>query len=119
MIIQVWHNQDYDFRTELYNPIKDSVFFDSHTWIFPHDDIVVISRESLKEVDIFITEVSKPSTWLGIEIWFATLYGKRIICLYKSWVSVSWSLKYVSEDFIEYENQDDMIQKIARFLNTK
>jgi hypothetical protein len=38
----------------------------------------------LKEVDIFLAEVSTPATGLGIELGFAYLYKKRIICISKS-----------------------------------
>lgn len=117
MIIQVWHSRDFDYQNELYIPVRESSLFTEHEWLLPHDGPTTYnSRDSLKIVDLFITEVSYPSTGLGIEIWFATLYNKRILCLYKIWTPISSSLKYVTEDFIEYDTQEDMIEKISQFL---
>ncbi len=56
-------------------------------------------------------EVSFSSTWLWIELWFASLYGTKIICMYKKWANITSSLKYVCKDFIEYENSEDMFLK--------
>lgn len=118
MIIQIWHARDSDFQIELYTPLKESWYFSEHSWIFPHDGVEVDSRETLKTVDLFIVEVSTPATWLGIEIGLASAYGKRILCISKKWVKISSSLKYVSEDFLEYESPEDMLYKIWEFLKT-
>ena len=117
MIIQLWHARDSDFQDELYNPLKSASFFSEHIWIFPHDGIAKYdSKETLRTVDIFIAEVSHPATGLGIEIGFASLYGKRILCISKKWSQISSSLKYVTEDFIEYDDTKDMIDKVWSFL---
>lgn len=118
MIIQVWHARDSDYQNELYIPIKESGFFTEHTWIFPHDGVIVDSRESLKTIDLFIVEVSTPATWLGIEIGLASAYGKKILCISKKWSKIANSLKYVTDDFLEYENMDDMVVKISDFLKS-
>lgn len=57
-----------DYKNNLYDPIKRSKLYIQHRFIFPHDGIDVNSRESLKEVDLFIAEVSEPATGLGIEL---------------------------------------------------
>jgi hypothetical protein len=62
--------------------------------------------------------VSNPATWLGIEIGFASLYEKRILCIAKRGTQIANSLKYVTNDFLEYENPDDMIEKISQFLKS-
>lgn len=119
MIIQLWHTRDSDFQAELYNPLKGSSFFHEYEWILPHDWGEVHSRESLKTVDTFIAEVSYPATWLGIELGFASLYGKKILCIYKKWSHISSSLKYLTEDFIEYDDTEDMVSKVWQFLSQK
>jgi hypothetical protein len=116
MIIQIWHSRDSNFQVELYLPIKDSSFFNNHTWIFPHDWNEIDSRESLKSVDLFIAEVSQSATGLGIEMGLASAYEKKILCIYKKWSHISNSLKYVTDNFIEYESSEDMIRKIDTFL---
>ena len=116
MKIQLWHSRDFDFRNELYIPLREN--FSDIEWIFPHetDDTVVKSEESLREVDIFLAEVCTAGTGLGIEIGFAHMYKKRIVCIYKSGSQISSSLKYVSEEFIEYSDEDDMIEKLKNIL---
>jgi hypothetical protein len=116
MIIQLWHSRDTDFQKELYTPIQKSDFFGEHKWIFPHDTVEVNSRETLKEIDLFIAEVSQPATGLGIELGFASSYGKQIHCISKKWSKISSSLKYIAKDFIEYDNDEDMIRKLWEFL---
>lgn len=119
MIIQVWHSRNSDYQKELYEPIKNSQIFKQYTWIFPHDWFEdVNSKVTLKNVDIFIAEVSESATWLGIELWFASVYGKKILCLSKKWVKISSSLSRITKNFIEYNDSHDMIKKIAMFLNT-
>lgn len=117
MIIQLWHTRNSDFQKELYEPIKNSLFFPKHSFILPHDDRDIHSKESLKDIDLFIAEVSYPATGLGIEIGLASAYGKRILCISKKWAKISSSLKYVTQDFLVYENTNDMLEKLAVFLN--
>ncbi len=119
MIIQLWHSRSTDFVTELYGPVQNASFFQDHVWIFPHEGDHISSRESLKTVDCFIAEVSTPATGLGIELWFASAYGKRILCIYKQWSQTSSSLKFVTDEYIEYENAEDMIAKIWNFLKNQ
>ena len=61
MKIQVGHSRDFDFVKELYEPIKKAIFFTDHEFIFPHDGREIDSKETLKNIDIFIAEVSYPS----------------------------------------------------------
>jgi hypothetical protein len=103
---------------ELYEPLKNADFFSEHTFLFPHDGSALYnSRETLKTVDLFIAEVSQPATWLGIEIGFANIYGKRILCIYKEWTQPANSLRCVTDDFIEYHDADDLIHQISQFLS--
>ncbi len=118
MILQFGHSRDYNYQKELYDPIINDQLLTTHTLILPHLDgkIWVDSRNTLKTVDVFFAEVSYPSLWLWIELWFAALYEKNIVCLYKKWSQLSWSLKYVSNNFIEYEDANDLIIKIKTYL---
>lgn len=115
MVIQFGHVRNYDYEKELYEPIRKSHLWEEHEIILPYDQnnaSWVNSKETLKKVDIFFTEVSYPSTGLWIEIWFASMYWTKIVCFYKKWAKIAWSLKYVCDDFFEYENAEDMIQQI-------
>jgi len=112
MKIQISHLKKTDFINEIYNPIKNSDLRKEHDFILPHEtlDTKINSRETLKDVDLLIAEVSYPATWQGIELWFASLYQKPILCLYKKGHEIAGSLKYISNDIFEYSNT-------AEFLN--
>jgi len=114
MLIQFGHSRDYDYEKELYEPIKKSHLLEEHEIILPHDNNSswVNSKETLKNVDIFFAEVSSPTIWLWIELWFANIYWTKIICFYKKGTKISWSLKYVCNNFFEYTNSEDMIKQI-------
>lgn len=116
MKIQLWHSRDSNFREELYTPLQEN--FSQIEWIFPHidDGKPMKSEESLKEVDIFLADVSYPATGLWIELGFAYLYKKRIICMSRSWVKISGSLKYICSEFIEYNSEKDMVDKLKNIL---
>ncbi len=114
MLIQFGHVKDYDYEKELYVSIRKSHVLQTHEIILPYsaDGSSVNSKETLKKVDIFFAEVSYPSTWLWIELWFADMYWTKIVCFYKKWSKIAWSLKYVCDDFFEYTDSEDMIQQI-------
>lgn len=121
MLIQFGHSKDYDYEKELYEPIKKSHILKENKIILPHDNnnsSWVDSKETLKKADIFFAEVSYPATGLGIELWFANIYWIKIVCFSKNWTKISWSLKYVCEDFFEYENSEDMIKQIEEKIET-
>ena len=48
-------------------------------------DICVYTKDTnwMKECDILIAEISKPSLGVGYEIGFAEALGKKIVCLYR------------------------------------
>jgi hypothetical protein len=115
-MIQIWHTRNSHFHQELYEPIKNASFFHEHTFIFPHDGVDWSSKETLKNIDLFIAEVSTPATGLWIELGFASAYGKKILCIYKKWSKISASLKLITENFIEYDSSVDMIEKVGAFF---
>jgi len=116
MKIQFWHSRVWDFISDFYTPLKEK--FPDHTFLFPHEmwKEAPNSRESLKRQDVFLCEVSHPSTGLWIELWFASLYGIRIVCMYKEWFEISGSLKYVMDEIFEYNDSKDMIEKLRSML---
>ncbi len=116
MIIQFWHSRAYDYINELYIPVKEKLAH-KHKIIFPHDEWPWIdTKKLLKKSNIFFAEVSYPATGLWIELWFAKNYWTKIICFYKEWSKISRSLKYICDDFFEYKNTEDMLNKIEEKL---
>ena len=116
MNIYVAHSREFDFKNELYLPIRDSNLFKDHKVILPHD----LSEKSfdskmffLNDCNLLIAEVSYPSTWLGIELAWANEYKVNILCIYKRWTKPSWSVKAVTDDLIEYTD-DNLISIIEK-----
>ena len=118
MKIYVSHSRDFNFTDELYRPIRGSLLNKSHTFILPHEDTRHWNaRETFKDIDLLIAEVSFPSTGQGIEIGWASMLKVPILCVSKEGSKISASLKYVTDDLMTYANPEDLIAKIAGFLS--
>lgn len=117
MKIYISHASKFDYINKLYNPIKESEFFKEHEFIFPHDgDKVINTKEIISKSDLLIAETSLQTTGQGIELGWADYANIPIICIYEKGVEISSSLKFITKDFIEYENIEDMINKIKMKL---
>lgn len=120
MKIYVVHSRDIDYINELYNPIKNSSVYENNTVIFPHEsDKSVNSKEIIKEADLVIAEVSKDSIGMGIELGWAEFVGDEILCISKTGLKISSSLKYITNNFIEYEDSTDLVVKLENYLKEK
>lgn len=116
--IYVTHSTSFDFKKELYEPIRSSSLDSSYEITLPHEnsDEQFNSKDYMKDCDLIIAEVSYPSTGQGIELGWANLYGKQIVCIYKIGSKPSGSLKIVSNTLIEYTSQKDMIQNLETYI---
>lgn len=113
MKIYLAHSTGFDFVNELYRPIQGSAIFQKHTWIIPHaDNSFINSKEALKIVDLVIAEVSYPSTGMGIELGWANMLDKKVICIYRSDKTYSSSLETVCGIFIPYNSKEELIEKL-------
>jgi len=111
------HSKDFDFKKELYKPIRESILNNEHEILFPHEtDEFFNSKDRIKNSDLMIAEVTYPATGLGIELGWAEMLKTPILCVYKKGSKISGSLKVVTKDFIEYENSDDLVEKITKFI---
>jgi hypothetical protein len=118
MKIYVAHSSDFDYVNKLYRPLRESALNGEHDFFLPHEnERSSDTKELMRECDLLLADVSKPSTGEGIEIGRAEAIGLRIVCIYESGSKVSSSLKYVCNEFIEYTNPNDMITKITRLLS--
>ena len=122
MIIYVTHSRNYDYKTELYLPLKNSSLLHSHTLILPHDlsDDAYDSKTlfSEKKCDLVIAEISYSSTSQGIEIGWADMKDIPIICVVKHGNVYSQSLKAVTHHFIVYADSKELVSRLAEFLNS-
>jgi hypothetical protein len=119
MKIYVGHSSDLDYREELYDPLRESDLDEEHEIILPHEDSdePFDSKEILRyECDLFVAEVSKPSTGLGIELGWADLYDVSIVCIYCEGSEVSSSLAAVTGDIKSYENSEELVSIIEDWI---
>lgn len=118
--IYVAHSTSYDYKKELYDPIKKSTIYNENqvNIVLPHDNSEeqYNSKEYLKICKYMIAEVSYPSLGLGIELGWANLYGTEIICIYKKGSKLSGAFGVVSNTFLEYENVNELTFKLDDFL---
>ena len=118
MKIYVAHSSNIDFVEKLYNPIKQSNIYKENEVIFPHDkeNKNTNSKDIIKACDLVISEVSEVSTGLGIELGWANALNKPILCIYEKGKTYSQSLEYITNDFIEYCDEEDMINKVENSI---
>ena len=116
--IYISHASKFDYINKLYNPIKESNLFNEHEFILPHDGYKVINtKEIISNSDLVIAEVSLPATGQGIELGWADYATTPILCIYEKGSKISSAIKFITNNFIEYENVEDMINKIDDFIN--
>ena len=120
MKIVLAHSGNYDYEKELYVPIENSNFLEPHNIVFPHknQEKRTETREELRDADLFIAEVSYPSTGEGIEIGMATMLGVPILFIHKEDVQPSSSLGFIESETITYGNSEDLIEKLERYLQS-
>ncbi|OGM27279.1 hypothetical protein A2627_03415 [Candidatus Woesebacteria bacterium RIFCSPHIGHO2_01_FULL_39_28] len=116
--IYVAHSRDFDYKTELYAPLRNSTLNSQYRFILPHEtDEFVNSKEIIRKSNLVIAEVSYPATGEGIELGWADSFLIPILCLYKEGAKPSGSLKAVTNTIVSYSDIVDMINKIESFLS--
>ena len=118
MKIYISHSSKYDYINKIYNPIKESNLNKSNNFFFPHDDKnkIIDTKDIISSYDLVIAEVSLSSTGQGIELGWADCAKTPILCIYEKGTKISSSLKFITTQFIEYENIEDMLNKISDFI---
>ena len=117
MNIYISHSTKYDYINKIYNPIKKSNLIDNNNFFFPHDNEAVNTKSIISNSDLVIAEVSLPATGQGIELGWADYSNTPILCIYEKGSKISSSLRFITNNFIEYENAEDMVIKILDFIN--
>ena len=116
--IYIAHSKEIDYINELYEPLKNADFLKNYTLLLPHElsEFSYNTRDFYKDIDIFIAEVSKPATGLGIELGWAFDDNKKIYCIYKANETVSSSIKSITSNIFEYNNKDEMLEIIKKII---
>ncbi|MCI8383483.1 MAG: hypothetical protein HFJ33_01155 [Clostridia bacterium] len=116
MKIYISHSSLYDYTNEIYKPIKNSNLFKSNTFFLPHEDKIINTKDVISNCDLVIAEVSLPATGQGIELGWADYAKIPILCINKKGTEISSSLKFITNQFIEYQSVEDMIKKMTDFI---
>ncbi|HAS80563.1 MAG: hypothetical protein UR25_C0001G0169 [Candidatus Nomurabacteria bacterium GW2011_GWE1_32_28] len=117
MNIYISHSRYFDFKNELYKPIRESNINNLYSFFLPHENQNDSDNiERILKADLIIAEVSYPSTGQGIEIGIASVSNIPILCIYKEGSKISRSLKHTTNQLISYSNSQDLIYKITNFL---
>ena len=84
MKIFVTHSSDFNFRDELYNPIREAAFNSEHEIRLPQEfGKETVTKDLIKEQNLIVAETSYSSTGSGIELGWANIYNIPIINIYK------------------------------------
>ena len=121
MKIYIGHSKTLDFKNDLYEPIRLSALNKKHEIILPHElhenASDFITKDIIKTCDLIVAEVSFPATGLGIELGWANAFQRPIICIYRKGAKTAGSLKVITDNFIEYTDKNDMIQKLTNAID--
>ena len=122
MKIYIGHSKELNFKDDLYLPIRESQLNSENEIILPHEIYQeasdFVTKDIIKTCDVMVAEVSFPATGLGIELGWANAFERPIICIYRKGSKISGSLKVVCENFIEYIDKEDLIEKLGSALST-
>jgi len=116
--IYISHSSKYDYINKIYEPIKKSNLMKLNSFFFPEEDKnkIVSTKNIIVDSDLLIADVSLPSTGQGIEMGWANFAEIPIICIYEKGSKPSSSVKFVADLLIEYENAEDMVNKISNYI---
>ena len=117
MKIYVSHSSEYDYVNKIYNPIKNSNLNENNNFVLPHENKITNTKDVITSSDLIIAEVSIPSTGQGIELGWANYSKTPIVCIYQKGAKISSALKFITNNFIEYEDVNNMIYRIKEFIS--
>ncbi len=119
MKVFVSHSNHFDFQNQLYLPLRKSPLNHKHKIFLPEENKKINTKETIKDSNLVIAEVSFPSTGQGVEVGWADAFSIPIVCIYKEGKHFSKSLKFVTDKFISYKNAEDMIEKLSEVLESQ
>ncbi len=119
MKIYVVHSREYNYKKELYIPIRSSEKLREYEIILPHEESSVTSntRDFYKDIDLIISECSYPSIGLGIELGWAFDDNIPVYCIHKRDIKISGSINAITQNIYDYSNVDEMLSIIENILS--
>ena len=116
--IYVAHSKEIDYINELYEPLKNADFLIDYELLLPHelDRNSYNTRVFYKSIDIFIAEVSKPATGLGIELGWAYDDKTPLYCIHKSDAKPSNSIKSLEAPIFAYSDIEGLLDVVKQII---
>ena len=112
MIIYISHSSNFDFKTKLYEPLREIFHSSGHSLIFPHEankkqypSKMLFQKHKCDQV---LAEVSYPSTGQGIELGWADAFQIPIIGIVHIDAEISGSLSKIIPEPIRYHEVVDI-----------
>lgn len=121
MQVYVAHSTQFDFLTDLYQPIQSSEAFKNHSIVLPHavsTDLYNSKAFFDIDCDLVIAEISYPSTGLGIELGWADDRELPIAALAQSGLKVSSSAQAISQRVWYYQTSSQLSNLIDTIIAT-
>lgn len=122
MRIYVSHSRSFDYINELYKPLLDSPISQQHQLVLPFMGGGGQSGDTkavLQAVNIVVAEVSWGNTGQGIELGWADMLGKPILCFYRNGHNPSSSLAMITHHMYPYKDPLDMVRQLESMLQVK
>jgi hypothetical protein len=116
MKIYFGHSSSIDY-TRLYSVIKSCKL--KHEIILPHEysKDPFLSKDLMKGFGLFVAEVSQPSTGLGIELAWAKDTNVPVVFFFRKNSKLSDCLKMISNEFVEYVDDNDFKEKLVEVVD--
>ena len=115
MKIFLSHSSNYDYKNELYEPIKNHFQNSKYSFIYP-EELKINTKELIKNCDYFFCEISCQSVGSSIETGWADAFDKPIYCFYKTGTKPSSAFKYLTDKIYEYNSTDELLKIISELL---
>ena len=116
------HSRNFDSKKELYEPLRQSELNEKYRIILPHEENERPFNSKyllMNDCELMIAEISYPSSGVGIEIGWADAFGVPIILAHKKNIKMSGSLSRIVSFKLEYENTNDLIQKLEEVFKKR
>lgn len=118
MKIYIAHSREFDYESELYQPIRSCNDLPQSDIILPHEATYhnQQDRDFYKTLDLMIAEVSYPATGLGIELGWAYDDKTPAICIAKVDTKISGSIKTITNKIYYYNNPQELVEIIKQVI---
>ena len=117
--VYVAHSRSFNFKHELYKPLRESSLNKRFNIILPHEysDGLYSSKHFFEhQCNIMLFEASYPTTGGGIELGWADVYKVPIIALYRKDVELKESVRALAMLSLPYDSSQHMISLLEKTL---